>query len=326
MKVLVTGGSGFLGSHVVEQLIADGRSVRALVRRTSDLSFLRTLPGLELADGSIEDAGSLRQAMQDVTHVVHSAGLVKARSADEFMRVNAGGTASLLKAALDAGSVQRFVFVSSLTVAGPSEQGKPVPLDRKPRPVTNYGRSKLAAEHAVLTEKDQLSVVILRPAAIYGPRDREVLVFFQSVKRRVLPMIAPPTSRVSMIYGADCAMACIAALSAQVPSGSVYYLDDGVIHTFDEMLREVENALGTRTLLSFPLPRRLVLGAALATELYGRATDRAVIFTRDKCNELFNEWICDGTQAMRELGFRPRYSFSEGVRLTAEWYKRAGWL
>src|SRR5258706_4498879 len=107
MTVLVTGGSGFLGSHIVEQLAARGRRVRALVRATSDTKFLRSLSNVELADGSVEDAKSVGAAMQGVTHVVHAAGLVKARSPEEFMRVNAGGAENLAQAAADAG-VKRF--------------------------------------------------------------------------------------------------------------------------------------------------------------------------------------------------------------------------
>src|SRR3954451_14841080 len=145
MTILVTGGSGFLGSHIIEQLSRAGRPVRALVRRSSDTKFLRTLSDVELFDGAIDDRASLERAVSGVEAVVHSAGLVKARNLEEFMRVNARGTENLLEVCLPLGaSLRRFVHVSSVTVGGPSDaHGNPVSVDATPRPVTNYGRSKL---------------------------------------------------------------------------------------------------------------------------------------------------------------------------------------
>ena len=326
MTVLVTGGTGFLGSHVVEQLARSGRPVRVLVRKSSDTRFLKTLPSLEFAEGSVDDLGSVRAAAQGATAVVHAAGLVKARSADEFMRTNRGGTENLLDAAIDAG-VKRFVLVSSLAALRPSDgRGEPIPEDVEPRPVTDYGRSKLAAERSALAKKDRLELVIVRPPAIYGPRDREILAFFKSIKLGVLPLLGPTQNKLSMIYGADCAAACIAALDANVPSGSVYHVDDGRSHTMQELIELTESAMGKRARFRFHLPRKLVETAAFGAELYGRATNTAVMLTRDKCNELFEQWVCDGTRARRELNWNPSVSFEDGIRRTVAWYKEAGWL
>ncbi|HEV8551248.1 MAG TPA: NAD-dependent epimerase/dehydratase family protein, partial [Polyangiaceae bacterium] len=145
MTTLVTGASGFLGSHVAERLARTGRPVRALVRGSSDTSFLRTLPNVELVEGAIDDAASVRRALEGVTGIVHAAGLVKAKTPAEFMRVNAGGTETLVSAALERnGAVRRFVLVSSLAALRPSDaSGTPVPEDAEPRPVTSYGKSKL---------------------------------------------------------------------------------------------------------------------------------------------------------------------------------------
>src|SRR5262249_52493631 len=112
----------------------------------------------------------------------------------------------------------------------------------------------------------------------------------------------------------------------EVPSGSIFYVDDGAVHTFADLILQVERALGRRAWLRIPLPRPVVLAAAAATELYGRLADRPVIFTRDKCNELFAQWVCDGSRAQEPLGFAPQYPFERGVRLTADWYRSAGWL
>jgi nucleoside-diphosphate-sugar epimerase len=193
--------------------------VRALVRSSSDVSFLKTLDNVELFEGDVSDPESLRRAVRGVDGVIHAAGLIKALHTDDFLRVNRGGTQSLLDACL-AEKVSRLVFVSSLTAGGPSQNGQPVRPDDPQTPVTHYGVSKRAAEQVLLAQKDALHVTILRPAAIYGPRDREILVFFQALQRGVLPLTSAPSNRVSMISGADCATCCIAALAATAPSGS----------------------------------------------------------------------------------------------------------
>jgi nucleoside-diphosphate-sugar epimerase len=326
MHVLLTGGSGFVGSHIAEQLSAAGVRVRALVRSSSRVDFLRGLPGIELVDAPLDSPTSLRMVLEGVSHIVHAAGILKAQAPAEFERVNAAGTVSLARAALEAGSVRRLVFVSSLTVSGPSRDGRPVADETTPNPLTHYGRSKLAAETALLATRERLSTVILRPGAVYGPRDRELLVFFRSVQSGVLPLVAKPENRISMVYAADCAAACVRALHADVPSGRIYHVDDGATHTLREMQREIERALGRRAWLSFRLPPKLVLGAAWASEIYASATGRAVIFTRDKCKELFEEWICDSARGRAELGYQSQVDLARGVDLTAAWYRQAGWL
>jgi 2-alkyl-3-oxoalkanoate reductase len=328
MTILLTGGSGFLGSHVAEQLSQAGRPVRALVRKSSDTKFLSSLPGVELAYGAVDDRQSVLDAARGVSGIVHAAGLVKARSADEFMRVNRGGTENLLEAALEnRGALKRFVLVSSLAALRPSDvAGGAIPEDAEPRPVTSYGKSKLGAERAALSKKDQIPLTIVRPPAIYGPRDREILAFFKSIKLGVLPLLGSSQNRLSMIYGADCGAACIAALDADKPSGSAYHIDDGSVHTMEELIVLTETAMAQRARLRIPLPRKLVETAAFGSELFGRVSGKAVMLTRDKCNELFEQWVCDGSRARRELGWEPKVSFEQGIKLTVDWYRKAGWL
>ena len=179
MRVLITGASGFLGSHVAEQLKSAGHDVRCLVRKTSNTRFLDEL-GVELAEGALHQKDSLEKAVEGVDAIIHSAGLVKARSEADFFACNTQGTANLLDAAIEhAPNLKRFVHVSSLEACGPSPDGRPVPHHQE-RPVTAYGRSKLAAEKECLSRKDRLPVVLLRPGAIYGPRDNELLEAFRA--------------------------------------------------------------------------------------------------------------------------------------------------
>jgi 2-alkyl-3-oxoalkanoate reductase len=328
MSILVTGATGFLGSHVAEALSRSGREVVALVRSSSNTRFLETLPGVRLVRGAVEDPKSLGPAFQGVTGVIHAAGLTKAKSPTEFMRVNTEGTENLLDAAIESGTVTRFVFVSSAAVAGPSAvDGTPVRIGSESAPVTAYGRSKLAAERSVLAQKDKLRSVILRPTVIYGPRDAEILVFFKAVQNGVLPLTNPLGALTSMIYASDCANACVRALDADVPSGSAYFLEDGQPVSFGEMISQIETALGKKAWLRVPLPKGVTQAAAAATEVFGKVTNRAVMFTRDKVNELSaTGWAFDGASARTDLAWAPEVDFPEGLQRTVLAYREAGWL
>ena len=328
VRVLVTGGSGFVGSYVAEQLDALGHTVRELVRPTSDSKFLKSLRNIEFAPGAIEDRASLDAAVRGVDAVVHVAGLVKARGPDDFFAVNAEGTKNLLAAAeAHAPRLKRFVYVSSLSAVGPSPDGKPVPDDAPPHPVTHYGRSKLAGEQAVLAAKDRIPVTVIRPPLIYGPRDRETLAFFTSVNRGVLPVLGDGSNTLSLIYGEDCAAAIVRAAVSDGPSGRTYFVDDGSVYVWRDALAEVEKALGRRAFFRFGLPMPAVVVAAAATQLYGKVTRTAQMLTLDKLNELKQRhWVCEGSGARRDLGWAPRTTWPEGVAKTVAWYRQSGWL
>ena len=328
MRILLTGASGFLGSHIAEQLDQQGAEVCALVRPTSDTRFLEGLERVTLVTGAMRDKDSLLAATEGVDGIIHAAGLVKAREPADFYATNEQGTANLLDAVKrSAPDIERFVLVSSLAVMGPSRDGRPVPAGASPKPVTHYGRSKLAAEQAARAEAQSLPITIIRPPMIYGPRDREILPFFKSVQLGVLPLTGSPSSMLSAIYVADCAAACIKALEANVPSGSTYFVEDGGLESLGGLIDHIERALGRRAWLRVRVPRFVMYGAALGSEVYGRIMGRAVMLTRDKLNELLApHWVCDSGEAQAALGWRPRISFEEGTRITGAWYRRAGWL
>ena len=325
MKVLMTGATGFLGSHLAEQLVADGHEVRAVVRKSSKTDFLKSL-GAQLAHASLESGEGLRDAVEGVDAVVHGAAIVKALSADEFHEVNAGGTKRLLDTVLEHNpSLRRFVLVSSLAAHGFGDNGGPRPYEADPRPVTHYGRSKLAAERHVLDAKDQLPVTIVRPPAIYGPRDTEMFKFFQIVNNRVCTFMGSGDNRLSLIYAEDCARAIRLVLEKEHPSGRVYFVEDGRTYSQREFAEAVERALGKKA-LKFSVPIGVVRVAAVGSELWGKLTKTPLIFTRDKVHELAAQQLCDGTHIRQELGFEAEVQLDEGARRTVEWYKREGWL
>ena len=328
MRVLVTGASGFLGSHIAEQLAEAGHSVVALVRKSSNTKHLSSLRGLELATGSVENAPSVRAAMKGVDAVIHSAGLVKARDEAEFNRINVDGTRNLLDAAREiAPGMRRFVFVSSLAAVGPSHDGKPVDGAGEGHPVTHYGRSKLAAERLVREAKGQLPVTVIRPPMIYGPRDNESFAFFQSVSMRFLPYLGNGKNTMSVVYAADAASACIRAIDADVPSGNAYFVDDGHIYVWLDMLKDIETAVGKKAFVRLSIPFPVVRGAAMLNELMSKITGKATMLTRDKLIELSApHWVCDSTDTRRDLGWTPKVGWAEGTRLAAKWYQDNDWM
>jgi nucleoside-diphosphate-sugar epimerase len=328
MRVLLTGGSGFLGSYVAEKLASGGHSVRALVRPNSARRFLEKLPGVEFAPGAIEDRASLTAAVAGVDAVVHVAGIVKARKPEEFFAVNTQGTKNLLDASLQRGGLRRFVYVSSLAAIGPSLDGTPIHENADPRPVTHYGRSKLEAERAVLAEAQKLPVTVIRPPLIYGPRDRETLAFFTSIKNGVLPVMGDGRNTLSVIYGEDCADAIArAATMTDAPSGRAYFVDDGSVLVWREALRDIENALGKKAFVRIGLPMGAIKVAAAATQLWGKVTNTAQMLTLDKVNELSQRhWVCSGDGARTDLGWQPKTTWAEGVRKAVDWYRAEGWL
>lgn len=327
MKVLVTGGSGFLGSHIAEQLANRGHAVRALVRKSSNTKFLSSLSGVELAYGAVEEKDAVAKAAEGVDAIIHSAGLVKARTPADFTATNVDGTRNLLEVALDRRKqIKRFVFVSSLAAHGPSVDGSPIPHDREPSPVTNYGRSKLAAERLVTAAKDDLLVTTIRPPTIYGPRDTEMFAFFEAMSMGMLPIMGGGKQKLSIVFGQDCANATILAVEKDHESGRAYYVEDGGAYTTGEMADLFLQSTGKRV-LRLPVPGAILHVAALGNEAWGKLRNEARMFTRDKVNELLApHWVCSSEPIRKELSWAPEYTWAEGAKKTHEWYRQQGWL
>jgi nucleoside-diphosphate-sugar epimerase len=326
VKVLVTGASGFLGSHVAEALAADGHDVRVLIRRTSSRAFL-AFP-CEEAVGDLADPASLPAAVAGADAVIHAAGLVKARTEREFETVNACGTANLLGAIeRHAPDLKRFIYISSLAAHGPSEDGLPRPVDAPPRPLTAYGRSKLAGEDLTRASAVAGRAVIFRPPVIYGPRDPALVPFFRLARFRLAPLLMGGHNRVSTVYVDDVAKAVALASTAEAPvSGKTYCPEDGAVHTWRDLLSAIEDANGHRA-LRIHAPRWAFSAAALASEAFGFLARRPVSLTREKVDEMSRtHWVCSGDSLRRDLGWAPGTGIYEGVRLTREWYRRHGWI
>lgn len=325
MRVLVTGASGFLGGHVTEVLREHGHEVRVLVRATSAQDHLA--PGVERLVGSLEDEASLASAVQDVDAIVHAAGLTKARSEDDFRRVNVEGTRRLVEAARrNAKALRRFVQVSSAAAGSPTATPEPRDPGTPDQPVTRYGRSKLAGERVALEAAAELPVTVLRPPALYGPRDRESFPLYRAARLGFRVGVSGGVTHASLLHARDCADAIVALVERDHAPGRVYPVDDGGIHAVADVVRAIAAEVRPRT-IPIRVPFAVLAPIAGLGELVSRLTGRTMLVDRDKLAEFAGPcWVVGHAAITRDLGWQPTIPLSEGIPETARWYREAGWL
>lgn len=322
MKALVTGGTGFVGGHLIRALLDAGVEVTALVRSAARGKELARR-GVRLVEGDLGDTALLARTASDPDVVFHVAGLVAARSEAEFLTVNRDGTANLVGALAQRGG-GRLVLVSSLAAGGPAPVDRPLTGTEPPQPVTAYGRSKAAGEAVV--RASSLDWTIVRPPAVYGPGDREMFRLFRAAALGVGPVLGAGRMRLSLVYGPDLARALVAAAASPATVGGTYYAAHPEVLTSREVLRQIGAASG-KTVRIIPIPRPLGRLALHLTGAAARLTGRATVLTPDKANEFFQEaWTCDPAPLTRATGWTAEHSLATGAERTVAWYRERGWL
>ncbi|MFC1530754.1 NAD-dependent epimerase/dehydratase family protein [Gemmatimonadota bacterium] len=324
--VLLTGATGFLGSHVAEALVAEGWTVRCTVRKTSNLRWIESLP-VDRVTADVRSTAELANALEGVDVVVHSAGLTRAKSDAEYHRVNSEGTQALALAAADAG-VRRFVFVSSLAARGPDRRvsDRGVTDDR---PTSAYGESKLAGERRlfqVLSEQTgAMEGVILRPGGIYGPRDEDSLNLFKVAKTGMIPV---PTGkgRLQPVYVKDVAEAVIRAVARPDVDLKPIPIVGPEIVSWADMGEALGSAVGKPVrLVKIPNPIWQVGGAVAETA--ARLVGMSPQFDRRTADDLSRlDWTADPREAEASLGWRAATHLREAMEETGRWYRERGWL
>jgi nucleoside-diphosphate-sugar epimerase len=260
-------------------------------------------------------------AGQDI--VYHVAGVVAARDEAEFLRANRDGTGNILDAAERSGN-PRFVLVSSLAAAGPAPLGAPLTGRETPRPVTAYGRSKLAAEEMVRGSALRWSVI--RPPIVYGPRDREVLKIFRLARLHLAPVFGDGSQELSAVHASDLADALVAAGESPATIGGIYPACHPEVFTSAELGRAVARAMG-RSVTTIRIPIPVARALLSLTEAGARLARQVTILTADKANEFFQPaWTGDPGPLTRDTGWRATCNLQSGLANTYEWYRQAGWL
>ncbi len=317
--ILVTGASGFIGSHLVNALLDRGADVRALIRRSSSHQYIADV-ATRFAD--LESGEGLATALDGVETVIHAAGVTKALRPADYYRGNSQATESLASAAAERGI--RLVYVSSLAAAGPSSGVNPVTEGADPHPITDYGRSKLEGE--IRVRKLLPDAVIVRPPVVYGPRDTGVLEIFKPISRGFALQIAGPERWLSIIYVRDLVEGLIALARRPVGNGQTYFLANSKPISWTELATCAGRIMGRRP-KTVRIPATAAQALGYCAEMWSTLTRRPAILSREKIREArCPAWLCDTRRAREEFGFEARTSLEEGLAETLAWYKEAGWL
>ena len=336
-RCLITGASGFVGSNLAQRLIRDGWEVRCLMRATSRLELLGNMP-FERIEGSLSDADSLRGAVRGVDYVFHVAGRTAAFKASQYFEDNVEGSRRLAEACVAQPTPPGLLMVSSLAAGGTGTMKAPRTEAEPERPVSTYGRSKLAAEQMLATYADRLAVSIVRPPMVFGHADRAGLQLYLTMRK--LPLHLSPGVRrfhVSLIHVADLcdAIIRITACGERLPtptngqpngSQGKYYVAADRDVTYGEMGQLAARAAGWRV-ASIPMPTPIFWVAGAIGETVGRVRGRAAVINFDKVREAAARgWVCSDEKIRTTLGYQPAATLEEQFADTVAWYREHGWL
>jgi nucleoside-diphosphate-sugar epimerase len=326
--VLITGASGFVGGHLAEALARKKVHVKLLVRPTSKLAFAPTR-NMELCYGDVTDLDSVRKAAQGVKVIYHLAGVLRGADLSVYKSVNAEGTRNVCIAASEQKGLKRLVYVSSLSAAGPSKAGSEIDEKAPCRPVSFYGQTKRMGEEIVLSYKSKFPVVILRPGAVYGPRETDIFEYFKMVNSGWVVIGGGDTQKISFVYVDDLVEAILLAAHSPKAVGQTYFVSDGESYNWGQVTRLIGRELG-KSYRTVKLPLGLVKMAAGLGDLLAKLTGKSFlppIVTRDKLKEAeVPGWACSNAKLRQQLGFDRRFDIETGIQRTTQSYLSAGWL
>lgn len=326
LKVFVTGGTGFIGSHLIDELLNKNYYVKTLIRKNSSTKWLEG-KNVEFIEGDLFNHQILENAISDIDYIYHVGGVTFAKKKEDFYKGNVDATKSLLEACHKFNpGLKRFVHVSSQAAVGPSFDGKPIDELRDYFPLTTYGKSKVEAEKLVINYFDKLNCTVVRPPAVYGPRDYAIFEYFKSMSKGLQPIIGFGNKLVSLIFVKDLVNGFILAAESDISVSSIYFISSDKFYTWNEIGKLTQDILGKKT-IKLIIPHFVVKFTALLSQAYGYFSPKPVVLNLEKSKEITQPyWICSIEKAQRELGFNPQYSIREGIKITIDWYKKHGWL
>lgn len=320
---VVTGANGFVGSHLVDVLLERSYAVRCIVRKSSNLQWLSG-KNVEFCYCGLTNKIELEAAFQGASHIFHLAGVVKAANYDGFLTGNVATTACVLEAASSIVGLEHLIITSSLAAHGPNAVGAPSVECDAPKPVSEYGESKLAQEKLVATYFDRLPITIVRPPAVYGERDTEVLLLFKTIQKGVFPALRFEQT-LSFVHATDLVTGMIQAAETQKTVGQTYFLGSNPAEYRQlDIAKIVAKALNKR-FIHLRLPLFVIYIAAAFAEFFAFFTKKTPTINLKKIAELRQaSWACSSEKARQDFGYRPVIDLEIGIKQTIEWYKSKG--
>ncbi len=331
--VFLTGGTGFIGSHLAEALVARGHTVRALVR--GEAKWLEGTD-VEIVKGSLSDIGVLWEAVEGVDYVYHLAGVTRAQDDDAFEVGNVRATLNLLGAVKgNAPNVKRVLVTSSLAAVGTCEGTPPIADEDSPLvPISRYGASKMRMEAALsdpqqMTQSylDALPITVVRPPAVYGPREADIYTFFQTCSKGICPVVGDPFKPVlSLVHVRDLVNGMIDAAHSDATVGETLFLGSPRVYSWSEVRDATAKALGRR-MVTVRIPRFLVGTIGAAAEAFGKVSGTYPPLNREKAREIRDACTaCSSAKAHRLFNYAPTVGLDEGISETIDWYRANDWL
>jgi len=323
---VVTGANGFVGSHLVDLLLENNYIVHCITRKSSDLKWLNG-KDVQIFDTGLMDKVGLRKAFQGADYIYHVAGVVKSKKPEGYFHGNVETTRVLLETAIEfKDTIKKFLIVSSQTAAGPSHNGKVISEDDPCNPITTYGRSKLAEEELAKSFMDQLPITICRAPAVFGERDTEIFIFFQTFSKGLMTTIGFDKKLISLIYVKDLVRGFMLAAEYEKSAGQTYFISSEKYYTWDEVGKITSKVLSKKP-IKIKVPHSIVYSIAAIAQVIASFSSKPATLNIEKARDLTrNAWICDTSKAIRELNYHQSFSLEEGIKRTCDWYKSQNWI
>jgi dihydroflavonol-4-reductase len=313
-KALITGATGFIGSHLLETLIDKNWDVTCLVRPQSQTGFIQKLPA-RIHRGPLNDLSVLQTAVKNQDYIFHLAARIRSAPPEIYDMANHRLTRDLAQACLHTNpEIRRFVYVSSISVAGPTHPGQYFDEMQPPCPASEYGRTKLKGEQALYELQGRLPVTIIRPPNVYGARQQETEILIRLVRKRIVPILKGRGESTSLIYVKDLVRGIFMAAEAPQAQNQTYYLTDGKGYSWREVILTVKKyVLGNS--LYLPIPENLIYSFAWIADMLRAVGIRKLYFGRRVWNAMVKtRWLFSSFKAQKELGFRPDYDLDTGIK------------
>ncbi len=324
--VVVTGGTGFVGSHLVDLLLDKDYEVRCIVRKSSNLRWLKDKE-VTIYDCGLFDKVGLKEVLKGVDYLYHVAGVVRSKSKKGFYTGNVDTTKNLLEVVSEVNpNIERVIIVSSLTACGPSLDGKPCTELTDPKPLTTYGKSKLAEEVLAKEFMNKIPITICRAPAIYGERESDIYAMFKGVQKGIMTLVGFNDKKLSLIHGRDFVNGLYLAAMSEKAVNQIYFISSEKVYNWDTVSDAMENAIGKKA-LRIKIPHFLIYVIGSVSHFFNYFSSKPATFNLEKARDFVQEnWTCDTTKAKEDFGYTQQIPLEEGMKSTVSWYREQNWL